>query len=95
MAHRKTYSWLFLLKRKIKSGKLKNLKLHFVCGGHKIPEMINIDIKLNSITDFKMELSIPNEIPDNSTLEVFSNAFFEHLFRNIRINHLKRVKYIE
>jgi predicted SAM-dependent methyltransferase len=84
----------FLLKRKIKAGTLKNLKLHFGCGGHKIPEMINIDFKLNSITDFQMDLSIPNEIPANSTLELFSNAFFEHLFRGIRIDHLKKVKSI-
>jgi len=82
----------YLLRRKIKSGKITNLKFHFGCGYHKIPEMINIDFKLNSITDFHTDLSIPTVFPPNSTLEVFSNAFFEHLFRPVRVSHLTAIK---
>lgn len=82
----------FFLRRKIETGKITNLKLHFGCGFHKVPNMLNVDFRLNSVTDLAEDLSVPKLFQQNTVKEIFSNAFFEHIFRNKRIDHLKKVK---
>lgn len=77
------------IKRKIKKNKLTELKLHLGCGGHKLKNYINVDYKLSKTIDLRIDLNYPDFFPENSIDHVFSNAFYEHLFRSHRIIHLK------
>lgn len=85
----KKFYQIILLKRKIRRSKIKELRLHVGCGSHKLEKYINIDYKLNKTVDLRLNLSEPKIFPENSVEVIFSNAFFEHLFRNERIVHLK------
>jgi predicted SAM-dependent methyltransferase len=65
---------------------LENVKLHVGCGGTKMNGFINIDMRQTPATDLVVDLNLP--IPFESIECAFSNAFFEHLYRDKRITHL-------
>jgi len=74
---------------KIKNGKIENLNLHFGCGGQHLKNYINVDYKFSKSGDLFLDLSKPKLFPKNSINHVFSNAFFEHIFKSQRVDHLK------
>jgi len=59
------------------------------CGGHPLPGYINMDLQSFPGVDLVTDLSRPH-LPQGAT-EVFSNAFYEHLFLPDRIPHLRAV----
>jgi hypothetical protein len=67
------------------------LRLHFGCGGDRLPDFINIDYRPTPATDVTMDLNVPTLAPGSVAL-AFSNAFFEHLYRPQRLPHLQRIR---
>ncbi|MBP2655656.1 MAG: hypothetical protein H6Q73_3225 [Firmicutes bacterium] len=65
---------------------MENVKIHVGCGGAKINGFINIDVRQTVATDLVLDLNLP--IPFKSIECAFSNAFFEHLYRDKRVTHL-------
>jgi len=80
----------YLLIRKIKSGKVKDLKLHFGCGSNPLKGYINIDYQFSKGIDIQEDLNEPKIFLNNSIIEIFSNAFLEHLYRKNIIIHFKK-----
>lgn len=68
----------------------RGLRLHFGCGGDRLPDFINIDYRRTPATDVTMDLNLPRLAP-GSVAFAFSNAFFEHLYRDKRLPHLQRL----
>ena len=64
------------------------LKLHLGCGDDRLDGFINIDYRPTRATDVITDLNKPKFDP-NSVAFAFSNAFFEHLYRDSRLGHLK------
>lgn len=69
----------------------RGLRLHFGCGGDRLPDFVNIDSRPTPATDLTMDLSRPR-LASGSVALAFSNAFFEHLYRDKRLPHLQRVR---
>ena len=69
----------------------RGLRLHLGCGDDRLPGFVNIDQRPTAAADVAMDLSLP-PLADGSVTLVFSNAFFEHLFRPARVPHLQRVR---
>lgn len=65
------------------------MKLHLGCGEKHINGMINCDCRKTSATDMVMDCSNISKFDDNSISLIFSNAFFEHLFKNQQLPLLK------
>ncbi|MGK9369480.1 hypothetical protein ACSSWA_11320 [Melioribacter sp. Ez-97] len=80
------------LKKKLKYGKLNNIRLHFGCGSNPLIGYINVDFQLSKGVDLIEDLNCPKIFSNNCAREIFSNAFFEHLYRKNRIEHLRRCK---
>lgn len=64
------------------------LRVHLGCGGDKLPGFVNIDYRPASAADVVMDLNRPRFAP-GSVAFAFSNAFFEHLYRDSRLPHLR------
>lgn len=73
---------------KIKNSKIKDLRLHFGCGSNPLKGYINVDYQFSKNIDLSEDLNNPKIFPKDSTKEIFSNAFFEHLYKSNRITHL-------
>jgi hypothetical protein len=69
----------------------RSLRLHLGCGDDRLPGYVNIDNRATAAVDVAMDLSLPR-LADGSVAFVFSNAFFEHLFRQSRGPHLRRIR---
>ena len=69
----------------------KNLRVHLGCGDDRIPGFVNIDARATAAVDVVMDLSLPLLTAGSVSL-AFSNAFFEHLYRESRTPHLQRVR---
>jgi predicted SAM-dependent methyltransferase len=61
------------------------------CGGDKLPGFVNIDYRPASAADVVMDLNRPRFAP-GSVAFAFSNAFFEHLYRDSRMAHLQAMR---
>ena len=68
-----------------------NIRVHLGCGDEKLPGFINVDWRLTQATDYIIDLNNPWCFGDDSVECFYSNAFFEHLYRNQRLPHLKRI----
>lgn len=66
----------------------RNLKLHVGCGDNHLNDFVNIDVRYTPAVDLILDLNHFNLFRENVDL-IYSNAFFEHLFRNNRLSHLK------
>jgi len=60
------------------------------CGGDKLGQFINLDTRHTAATDIVMDLSLPG-FRTGSVALAFSNAFFEHLYRDAHVPHLARI----
>jgi predicted SAM-dependent methyltransferase len=68
----------------------RNLRVHLGCGDDRLPGFINIDYRPTSATDVAMDLNVPRFAP-GSVAFAFSHAFFEHLYRDSRLPHLRKI----
>ncbi len=85
-------SWHFLNRlRRRRYAKARNLRLHLGCGDSKLPGFVNVDVRHTKAADVVMNLSELNLFVGNVDL-LFSNAFFEHLFRDRRVPHLRSAR---
>lgn len=62
---------------------------HLGCGDDRINGRVNIDVRATSATDIVADLNRPRL---GSARSVVSHAFFEHLYRNDRLPHLKAIR---
>lgn len=69
----------------------KSNGLHIGCGDIKINGFINIDARATTATDITYNSSKLSIFPDKTFSILFSNAFFEHLYKNQRVEHMKEV----
>lgn len=67
-----------------------NLRVHFGCGNDRQADFINVDSRPTKAADVVMDLNRPRFAPQSVSF-AFSNAFFEHLYRNRRSSHLRAV----
>ncbi len=69
----------------------RGLTVHFGCGDDRLDGFTNIDYRPTPATDVVMRLDAPALAPGSVSL-AFSNAFFEHLYRDVRARHLRRIR---
>jgi predicted SAM-dependent methyltransferase len=62
---------------------------HLGCGDHRIEGRVNVDVRPTSATDAVADLNRPR-LP--AARSVVSHAFFEHIYRDERIPHLRAVR---
>lgn len=70
----------------------ENKGLHVGCGDIRISNLINMDSRPTVATDIVANSTNLSIFPSNSFLVVFSNAFFEHLYKEDRVLHLTDLK---
>lgn len=75
-----------LRQRRVLASLSDDADFHLGCGEHRLPGRINIDVRATSATDLVTDLTRPSI---RSARSVVSHAFFEHLYRNDRIPHLR------
>lgn len=69
----------------------KNINVHLGCGDEKKDGFINIDIRTTVATDYTVDLNRLRTFAPGSVRTFYSHAFFEHVYRTQRIEHLKGV----
>jgi predicted SAM-dependent methyltransferase len=69
----------------------RSLRVHLGCGDDRLDGFVNIDARATDAVDVAMDLSLPS-LADGSVSLAFSNAFFEHLYREARGPHLQRIR---
>src|SRR5215510_7724381 len=69
----------------------RGLRVHLGCAGDRLDGFVNIDYRRTPATDVTMDLNLPRLAPRSVSL-AFSNAFFEHLYRDKRLPHLRRMR---
>ena len=69
----------------------RSLRLHLGCGDDHLSGFVNIDYRPTEAVDVAMDLSRPR-LADGSVSLAFSNAFFEHLYREARAPHLQLIR---
>ncbi len=74
--------------RKARHLKSPHLKLHLGCGAKRLPGFVNIDVRRTAATDFTEDLKDLRSFSANAEI-IFSNAFFEHIFRADHLPHLR------
>jgi len=77
-------------RRRLRILENRGLHLHLGCGADRLNHFINIDTRQTSAADIAMDLSLPRFV-NGSVAVAFSHAFFEHLYRNARVPHLRRI----
>src|SRR4051812_16548245 len=69
----------------------RSLRVHLGCGDDRLAGFVNIDYRATSAVDVTMDLTLPRLAPGSVSL-AFSNAFFEHLYRQSRAPHLRQIR---
>ena len=69
----------------------RGLHVHLGCGDDRLDGFTNIDYRPTAATDVVMRLEAP-AFGAGSVSLAFSNAFFEHLYRDSRGPHLRRIR---
>ena len=87
----KKYEDLGAKKEQIKKLLEKTNKVHLGCGDIKMNGFINVDFRTTLATDISHDCSDLSIFPNNSLQAVFSNAFFEHLYKNDRVKCLASI----
>jgi hypothetical protein len=77
--------------RRLTLKRQRGLRVHLGCGDDRLDGFVNIDYRPTIATDVVMRLEAPSFAPGSVSL-AFSNAFFEHLYRDARVPHLIRVR---
>jgi predicted SAM-dependent methyltransferase len=65
---------------------------HLGCGHQRLDGFINVDIQPTEVTDLVVDLNTLSELPGASVEGFFSHAFFEHLYRDSRVEHLRAAR---
>jgi predicted SAM-dependent methyltransferase len=63
------------------AGQPEGLQIQLGCGDRGMTRMLNIDARVTPATDMVADCSVLREFGDASLSLIFSNAFFEHLYR--------------
>lgn len=71
--------------------KMNNLKIQMGCGDDHLEGFVNMDCRPTQAADFLGDLNVPDYFTEGSVDLVYSNAFFEHLYRNQKLQHLKTI----
>jgi hypothetical protein len=71
--------------------KMKNLKIQMGCGDDHLDGFVNMDCRATRAADFLGDLNVPDYFSPGSVDLVYSNAFFEHLYRNQKLPHLQTI----
>jgi predicted SAM-dependent methyltransferase len=66
-----------------------NMQVHLGCGDDRLPGFINIDCRATRAADYVADLNELRCFEPNSVALFYSHAFFEHLYRNKRVPHLR------
>jgi predicted SAM-dependent methyltransferase len=66
-------------------------RVHLGCGDVKKKGFINVDFRTTLATDISHDCSDLSIFPEQSLKYVFSNAFFEHLYKNDRVKCLTSI----
>ena len=69
----------------------QGLRVHLGCGDDRLDGFVNIDYRATAAVDVAMDLNLP-VLANGSVALAFSNAFFEHLYRQSRGPHLRRMR---
>ncbi len=67
-----------------------SLKIHLGCGDDRLDSFVNVDCRLTQAADVTMDLNMPR-LATQSVALAYSHAFFEHLYRDARVGHLRRI----
>lgn len=59
----------------------EKIKLHLGCGEDHLPGYLNCEYRLTCAADIIMDCSSLKKFKDKSVTEIFSHAFFEHLYK--------------
>ncbi|MEW5798817.1 MAG: hypothetical protein AB1728_07390 [Bacteroidota bacterium] len=81
------WNWIAILLLPYK----KNINVHLGCGDEKKTGFVNIDIRTTVATDYSVDLNHLRSFAPGSVRTFYSHAFFEHLYRTQRVEHLKGV----
>jgi predicted SAM-dependent methyltransferase len=65
---------------------------HLGCGHQRLDGFVNIDIQPTEVTDLVLDLNTLADLPGESADGFFSHAFFEHLYRDSRVAHLRAAR---
>jgi predicted SAM-dependent methyltransferase len=65
---------------------------HLGCGHQRLDGFVNIDIQRTEVTDLVLDLNTLADLPEEGTDGFFSHAFFEHLYRESRVGHLRSAR---
>jgi hypothetical protein len=77
--------------RRLALQRQRSLHVHLGCGDDRLDGFTNIDYRPTAATDVVMRLEAPSFSAGSVSL-AFSNAFFEHLYRDVRAPHLRRIR---
>jgi hypothetical protein len=69
--------------------KMNHLKIQMGCGDDHLEGFVNMDCRPTIAADFIGDLNIPDYFTPGSVDLIYSNAFFEHLYRNQKLPHLQ------
>jgi predicted SAM-dependent methyltransferase len=65
---------------------------HLGCGHQRLDGFVNVDIQQTEVADLILDLNTLGELPGESADGFFSHAFFEHLYRDSRVPHLRAAR---
>ena len=65
---------------------------HLGCGHQALDGFINVDIQPSEATDLVLDLNTLADLPGQRADGFFSHAFFEHLYRDSRVAHLRAAR---
>jgi predicted SAM-dependent methyltransferase len=65
---------------------------HLGCGKQRLEGFVNVDIQATESTDLVVDLNTLDDLPPDDTEGFFSHAFFEHLYRDSRVAHLRAAR---
>jgi predicted SAM-dependent methyltransferase len=64
---------------------------HLGCGPQRLEGFVNVDVRPTEAADIVTDLNTLDGLPQGAAEGFFSHAFFEHLYRDSRVPHLKAV----
>ena len=67
------------------------MKVQMGCGDDHLEGFVNMDCRPTKAADFIGDLNVPDYFTPGSVDLVYSNAFFEHLYRNQKLPHLQTI----
>jgi predicted SAM-dependent methyltransferase len=65
---------------------------HLGCGRQRLDGFVNVDIQQSDVTDLVLDLNSLEDLPGIGVDGFFSHAFFEHLYRDQRVAHLRAAR---